>query len=223
MKKTFLLILISTIVSVYTFSQSTGKVKYGVFGGINIAHVRASLNGDNRIEDSKIGPTIGILAEIIITKKFAVQPELLYSDLGWKRQGTFPYDGIRVSINPKYNLSYISLPLLLKAKVDEAAKNGSGLAFYIGPQVGLLIGADVKSEKGPDYDATNAFKSFDFSGIGGAEYFIAKGFGVNVHYQFGFANVFTSEENRVSEKIFNQGIMVKNRSVVIALCYRFKY
>ena len=63
-------------------------VKLGVKLGMNIS----SLNGNEDNLDPKDGWVLGATAEVALTDKFSLQPELLYSQQGAKSRGNFIYD-----------------------------------------------------------------------------------------------------------------------------------
>jgi hypothetical protein len=220
MKKNILLLTFLSI-SLIAFSQMPAKVKYGLFGGINISEIHVIVpNAGSGWSDSKIGANFGALAEIPVASYFAVQPEITYSSLGWKESQPAYGDSFAIS-SPKYNLNYLCVPVLLKFKIPQTLRNGNGLAVYVGPQFGYLINANVKEDSGGSLDTKEAFKSSDISGIGGIEYFIPQGIGISVRYQLGFGNIFSNESNQAFNEIFGSNVTVKNNSVTITVGYRF--
>lgn len=78
--------ILLSAVAVFTFGLTNAQdVSYGVKGGLNLSN----LSGD--IEDAKslFGAHVGAFAEIKITDKFSVQPELLFSMQGAKQEYTY--------------------------------------------------------------------------------------------------------------------------------------
>ena len=58
----------------------------------------------------------------------------------------------------------------------------------------------------------DAFKSSDFSGIFGLEYYLRQGFGLSARYQLGFVNI---------AKGANNGESLKNNGFTFTVGYRF--
>ena len=93
------------------------EVHFGLKGGLNIAQLHFD---DNQISsDSKIGLHLGVLAHIHASKKWAVQPELLYSLEGAQKVGNSATN---------YNLNYLNVPVLLQYMFD------NGFRLEGGPQ-----------------------------------------------------------------------------------------
>ena len=221
MKKNALLIAFLCI-SLAGFSQMRPKVKYGLFGGIDISNIHITVPGQGSgTSESRIGPHFGVLAEIPVAKYFAIQPEIAYASLGWKESQTVYADSLAIS-NPKYNLNYLSIPVLFKFKIPATIRNGNGLAVYVGPQYGYLISANFRGDNTSGSASTkDGFKSSDFSGIGGAKYFVAQGVGISVRYQLGFGNIFGNEASEALKEMFGSNVSVRNNALTITVGYRF--
>ena len=163
----------------------------------------------------------GASVEIPFSTYFAIQPELSFSQLGWKVDEPLYLDSLTLN-SPKYNLNYISLPILVKFKVPPTVRNGNGLALYAGPQIGYLASATLTSDNASGSQSIkDGFGSFDFSGIAGAEYFIPKGIGISVRYQLGFSNIFRKEAVDESYQMYGSDVTVKNHALTITFGYRF--
>ncbi|WP_299336186.1 porin family protein [uncultured Psychroserpens sp.] len=166
MKKLMLL----AAVAVFGFTtMNAQEVKFGAKAGLNLA----SIGGDD-VSDlkSRTAFHIGAVAEIGISDKFAVQPELLYSAQGAKAdQG----DG-------EIKLDYISIPVMAKYMVAD------GFAIEAGPQVGIL--ASAKLDDGTDeVDVKDEVSGIDF-GVGlGASYRLESGLNFAARYNLGLSNI----------------------------------
>lgn len=94
-------------------------VKIGLKFGMNIS----SVNGNNANNlDSRTGLVLGATAEIPLSEKFSIQPELLYSSQGAQQRDNF-----------KYDLNYVSLPIMAKYYIAK------GFNVEIGPQFSFLV------------------------------------------------------------------------------------
>lgn len=173
MKK--ILLLAAFAVFAFTTAQSQ-EVRLGAKLGVNIA----SLGGDGYGIGSLGARTsfhIGGLAEIPLSEKFAIQPEILYSSEGadW---------GFSYSTDTK--LDYIRVPVLAKYYIIE------GLSAEAGPAFGVLVSA-----KSGDVDAKDRFKTFDAAFAIGASYRLDMGVFFSLRYNKGLLNVnekFVDEE-----------------------------
>ncbi|MGR7814073.1 porin family protein [Lacinutrix undariae] len=146
------------------------EVTFGAKAGVNFAN----LGGDIEDNDMKVGFHVGGVAEIAISEKFSVQPELLFSSQGTK----FEESGETL----KYNLSYINVPVMAKYYVAE------GFSVEAGPQVGFLVDAKAKYDSDSE-DIKDAFNSVDFGLNLGAGYKLDNGFNFSARYNLGLANI----------------------------------
>ena len=178
MKSSVLLIIIALFG--ITVMSAQEHVMFGAKGG-------ATFSGDglNAFNDpnARISFNLGLLAEIPLSYKFSVQPEVLYSVQG--------YD-IAVRNNAgviEYQLDYINIPVLAKFYVIER------LALEAGPQVGFLVNSEI--DKNPS--STNSgdislsedqFNKVDFSAALGASYKFRGGFFVNGRYNIGLTDIY---------------------------------
>ncbi|WP_100611490.1 porin family protein [Confluentibacter lentus] len=157
-------LLLSAVIAIFAMSNvNAQEVKFGAKAGVNFA----SLSGDDADGlDGRTSFHVGALAEIGISEKFAVQPELLYSSQG----ASFEDNNLK--------MDYINLPILAKFLVAE------GFSIEVGPQVGFLISADAEGE-----DVKDAFKSTDFSGALGLGYKLESGLNFAARYNLGLGNI----------------------------------
>lgn len=125
---------------------SAQEFSFGVKGGINVASIGGGTYTGFSGLGSKISFHIGGVAEVPISEKFAVQPELLYSSQGTKWN---------VIGGSNLKLDYINLPVLGKYYVLE------GLSAEAGPVVGFLLSTNGDKEN---------FNSLDVAFAIGASY-----------------------------------------------------
>ena len=167
MKKTLLFIAVVAL----TFSTAQSQeIRLGAKAGLNVA----SLGGDSYGLGSLGSRTsfhLGALAEIPLSEKFALQPEILYSAEGsdWSFGGA----------NADIKLDYIRVPVLAKYYIIE------GLSAELGPSFGVLVSAD---DSGPG-DAKDRYKSFDAAIAVGASYRLDMGVFFSLRYNKGLLNV----------------------------------
>ncbi|MBQ4804690.1 PorT family protein [Aquimarina sp. MMG015] len=163
MKKVILII----VITVFTISNVNAQdFNLGVKGGLNFA----TLTGANH---SEIGWTtdfnLGIMAEIKISDKFSLQPELMYSGQGY---------GSSVDSEGIIALNYLNVPLMSKYYVTK------GLSLEAGPQIGFLL-----STKGGTQDYKDQFKTMDFGVNFGVGYKLDNGLYFSARYNLGLSNI----------------------------------
>lgn len=167
-------------------SANAQEVKFGVKAGVNLA----TIGGDVEDADGRTSFHVGGVAEIMISNKFSVQPELLYSAQGLQSEYTETFFGSDVKFEEKLKLDYINLPIMAKYYVAE------GLSIEAGPQVGFLISAESEIEASSEGDSENqtqdvkdGFKSIDFAAGIGLGYKLDSGLNFSARYTLGLANI----------------------------------
>lgn len=140
----------------FSYAQQT---HLGIKAGVNFA----KLTGDQAEDlENKTGYHIGVTAELGLTSKFSVQPEILYSTQGAKFE------------DEDLDINYVNVPVLAKFYL---IKN---VSFQVGPQFGYVIG------NGDTFD--EGIKDFDLSGAAGVEVRILSFF-AQARYNFGLTDV----------------------------------
>ncbi|KAF2513699.1 PorT family protein [Flavobacterium zhairuonense] len=158
--------IILSAVAVMAFGFANAQdVKFGVKGGLNFANLGGDLDGDGVTSFH-----VGALAEIKLSDKFAVQPEVLFSGQG----ADFSEDGFDSTLK----FSYLNIPVMAKYYVIEK------LSIEAGPQIGFLLSA-----KNEDEDVKDSFKSVDFGVNFGAGYDFTEHFFAGVRYNVGLSNI----------------------------------
>lgn len=131
MKKILLFALTIGLATNYVFAQqknTPNKLTLGFKIGANYSNVYDS-QGENFVADAKFGLAKGVFASIPIAVFFGFQPELLYSQKGFKATGTL------LGSNYSYTrtTNYLDIPLLL------AFKPSNKFTLLAGPQFSFLL------------------------------------------------------------------------------------
>ena len=179
MKKVLLLIAVVAA----GFTANAQEVKFGAKAGLNIA----SISGDTDDLGNTSARTsfhVGAVAEITISDKFAIQPELVYSTQGTKLE-LREADGTM-------KLDYLNVPVIAKFYVAE------GLSLEAGPQIGFLMSAKLKAEYGGETEETDIkdeleIKSVDFGLNFGAGYKLDNGLNFSARYNLGLSEISKNE------------------------------
>ncbi|HYF33599.1 MAG TPA: porin family protein [Chitinophagaceae bacterium] len=171
-RKISFLLLLSMIITSLSFAQG---FHMGVKGGANVGKI----DGKSFQEEFRHGYNLGAFAEINFNKKWGVQPEVLWNQTNTRTSNDFneiyPH-GIADVRNVKLN--YLSIPILLSYRPIKP------LSLQVGPQFGVLIDQD----KNLLQNGTEAFKSGDFSMVGGAQLNLG-GFKAGARYVVGLNNL----------------------------------
>ena len=187
-----------TAAAVLAFAYTNAQeVKFGVKGGLNIA----TLGGDAEDAKSLVGFHVGGFAEIKLSDKFAIQPELLYSTQGAKFEGT---DG---DADYDDKLDYLNIPVMAKYYVAE------GFSLEAGPQIGFLLSAKEDGE-----DVKDFYKSIDFGVNFGAGYDFTENLSAGVRYNLGLSNIYDFPEE--AEDFFGD---VKGNNSVFSISVGYKF
>lgn len=116
-----------------TQAQKKDDISFGIKAGANISNIIK--DGDKDFKTAfKPGFNAALFLEIPIIKEFSVQPELQYSQKGYKATASvlgIPYE-YRVTTN------YIEIPILAKLKTSNQ------FAIVVGPQYSFLTSTNTK-------------------------------------------------------------------------------
>lgn len=129
MKKTIVtFISVILVCSSIVAQDESGKISIGIKAGANYSNVYDS-EGEEFDANAKLGLAAGVFVAIPIGQFFGFQPELLFSQKGYKSSGSvagFDYSYTRTS-------NYIDVPLLF------ALKPSSSVTVLLGPQYSYLV------------------------------------------------------------------------------------
>jgi opacity protein-like surface antigen len=198
-----------SIIAVLAFGFTNAQeVKFGVKGGINLS----TLTGDIENASSKVGFQVGGFAEIKLSDKFSVQPELLYSLQGVKIEESIPeFD---LNFKSTDNLSYLNIPVMAKYYVAEK------FSLEAGPQIGFLLSAksdftDISGDKATsgDIDVKDDYKSIDFGVNFGAGFDFTENLSAGLRYNLGLSNI--------AENVEGENFKQKNSVFSLSVGYKF--
>jgi hypothetical protein len=172
-KTTIALLALSLSISTAAQAQKRGRSGSSVALGLKAGASLTNLTGaDAKNTDNLFGFHAGVFANIGLTRLFAFQPELIYSQKGYKLNGVNDFS---------QRLHYVDVPLAFHV-------NTGGLFFEAGPQVGFLVSAKVKGGSATTTN-TDSYNSVDFGYLFGLGYQLKHGLGVGLRYNGGFTNI----------------------------------
>ncbi|MFP3590736.1 porin family protein [Chryseobacterium sp. SIMBA_038] len=132
-----------TTPTVTTVNNDKGPIRVGIKAGGNTASFN---DQDVSLDNQKLGFHAGVLVNIPLSKKFAIQPEVLYNQLGAKSvlsstEVTTGATTVKTKDDYSTTLNYISVPLMLQMRPTEN--------FYIeaGPEFSYFIDGKNKGSR----------------------------------------------------------------------------
>jgi hypothetical protein len=146
----------------------------GIKAGTNISQI----SGRSFNDGFQWGFSAGAFTEINFTSSWGIQPELLFSQTKTQTASNFNdiyLDGIN---SQSVSLNYMSIPVLLSWKPIPL------LSIQVGPQFGILL----NTSENITTNGVNAFKSGDFSIVGGAQFNLG-GFKAGARYVSGLTDI----------------------------------
>lgn len=194
--KRIILPIITFVVFGFANAQST---KFGVKGGLNISN----FTGYQEDVKSLAGFHIGGFAEIKVAKKFAIQPEFLFSTQGTTIEG---YNG---DSNTTVKVNYLNIPILAKYYITDA------FSVEAGPQIGFLLSAKSRSE-----DINDLFKSTDYGLNLGIGYDFTENFALGLRYTIGLSDIADVPDDS-QDYPFAYNANFKNSNFALSLAYKF--
>lgn len=222
----FSLLIMLLLTGSIAVAQSTGKLSFGVLGGVNFQNLNGKdASGDKLTNDMIVGFHAGANVQIPIAPQFYFQPGLLFSTKGAKNT----YTVLGTSVTSTTKLSYIEMPLNLVYK----AQLGNGYFMLgFGPYVGYGISGSVVTKGGSisldqkvkfqsvvetsDDQTVPYYKAFDVGGNIFAGYELASGIFAQFNTQLGMVKI--NPEYKISS---DDKSVVKNTGFGLSVGYRF--
>jgi len=159
-------ILLAAVLFIATSATIQAQLlQIGVKAGVNFASQTGDAFPDQNFDKEGITSFhAGLVAELKLLDKFAIQPELLYSTQGATYKNAID--------EYKNELGYISIPVMAKFYLTDS------FSLEVGPQASFLV-----SEKN-DFDVEDA-ETFEFGLNAGLGFKITKNFFVQGRYGLG--------------------------------------
>lgn len=186
-------------------SDTRDEVKFGVKAGVNFANIYDE-KGDDFVADGKAGLAVGAFASIPLGKVFGIQPEVMYSQKGFKGNGgagIFAYDY-------KLTSSYLDIPVLLQVKPSEF------FTILAGPQFSYLL--DTKYE----FNNTSTVVEEEINSDNYKKGVFGAVVGVDFNYEnFVLGTRFGWDVSKTNEDGDSSSPRYKNKVIQVTLGYRF--
>ena len=180
LNKVFAVVLLTVGITNLIHAQES-SASLGLKGGLNMSNLYTKDVDD---ENVLMGFNIGLFAELPITSRLALQPEVSFTTKGAELQ----YDNAFAQGTGKFRLNYLEVPLLLKANLTE------NFNVLFGPYAAFLVDSKITNESSDgsynfedniDEDDLNKFDYGFAAGIG----FDFDSFGIGARYNYGLNTV----------------------------------
>ena len=154
MKKIYLILMAVTLMGYSINAQDNSadvrdKIQFGLKAGINLSNVYDAKDQTFNA-DLKVGFAGGAFVAIPLGKYFGFQPEIIYSQKGYKSQGSI----LTIPYIYTHTTNYIDVPLLLAIRPVEH------LTLLFGPEYSFLISQkDVFTSGSLTFDQEQTFKN----------------------------------------------------------------
>jgi Outer membrane protein beta-barrel domain len=176
-----MLILVTASLLTAGIASAQG-IKIGVKGGATLYKI----DGKSFQDEFQWGYHVGGVAELMWSKNWGIQPEVLFSQSN--PQTGYDFDTLYQSVNPgtlkNVKLNYLSIPVLLTWRPSPL------ISFQAGPNFSILM----SEEKSLLEDGANAFKNGNVSILGGVQLNILS-FRIYGRYGVGLTNLNNIDEN----------------------------
>lgn len=170
-----------------SFAAAQAQSGIGIRGGANFSNLSGDLRDEDRFEN-KLGFHAGLTFGIpVIENFFYIQPELLYSQKGFKNnEDEFQSDALNIDIRRegKVNYNYLDLPVLAKIKAGP-------IYFEAGPQASYLLSAnnttktyynDELQSSSVDEKSLDGLRRFEIGYAAGVGFATNSGISLGVRY-----------------------------------------
>ena len=120
----------------FAFLYSSTAMAQGFRVGVKVGSNLTKVSGKSFNDEYDLGYQLGAFSEIDFSKKFGIQPEVLFSQINTTRSSEYSdiYNHVFASNNTnKIQLKYLSIPILLRYNV------GKIMTLNLGPQFSVLI------------------------------------------------------------------------------------
>jgi hypothetical protein len=151
-------IIIVCIAAALTCSAALAQGSFKV--GVRAGSTMYKIDGQAFKEGFNFGYHLGGALEIMFTKKFGIQPEVLFNQNKTETGSNLGSLTSNLNANAVTDLKYLSIPVLINIR-----PSGGPLMFQVGPQFGIMMddGQTLVRNSGA------AFKNGDLSLLGGVQ------------------------------------------------------
>lgn len=212
--RNLLLTLAAIFVLTALNAQQDERTYFGIKGGVNLANIRSgsSFTNDDNF-DTRTGIAAGGFFHLGLTKAIAIQPEILYSQMGAKFKAN---TSSALTTDGEVEMNYLSVPVLLKVSPFKV------LGLFVGPQIDYYMGGKVtyddesKDDQNMSYNGSAGGQTF-LALTGGLELNLFGNLGIYGRYIYGISNTVRGDY----QDIYTQGSILYNDAIQVGLTLGF--
>ena len=193
------LLLTTAALFAFTFANAQ-ETKFGVKAGLNLGNLSGNATDAFVDEDTEMRLSfhVGGFAEIKLSDKFAIQPEVLYSVEGAKQ------DISGESEKLIWDLAFINIPVMAKYYATDK------LSFEAGPQIGFLTKAELTFDGDTVEDLKeDSTKSTAFSANLGAGYNFTENISAGLRYSIGLSDILDVDGYELKSNVISLSVGYK--------------
>lgn len=199
MKKQAFILFLSLCVTIKIYSQTD---RIGFTGGITVASQKLQQGNIAYTYSSKVGYTVGVTADVLISDRFSFQPGLNFTQKG----GIINGSDLGGSMEPDVTvtLNYLELPLNFVLYT----KAGKGrFVVGAGPSLGLGIGGTIEQNNFSfdvefGNDNSNDYKPIDLGGNLTVGYEFSNHLFLMLNYNATLNNISTDSDGTIRNRVF---------------------
>lgn len=190
-------------------AQVSTEPSIGVKGGVNFSNLYVEDVDDKNM---LVGFNVGLYTNFPISNGLSFQPEFNFTTKG----SEVTYNNIFDNGTRKFTLSYLEVPVLLKANITD------NFNLHVGPYFAYLVDSKIKnvsSDGSSDFTDLDEddFNRFD-AGITGGIGFDFKDIGIGVRYNYGLTTV--GKEQEIGGTTYN-ALDAKNSNANVYIAFKF--
>jgi hypothetical protein len=191
------------LISLLVTLLSQAQISFGVKAGGTVSTLKYEKSEEPY--PAKFGFNAGVLARITLNKTFFLQPELVYTQKGYKYFDGLPYKGTA-------HTNYIALALPAGANITDH--------FYVlaGPEIGFLIEEKYKLSSGT---FQKRYRDLDIGLDAGIGFRITRNIDIEGRFQQGFYKVYNAEFTDINGTVIKTVNIGKNRLWQLNFMYFF--
>ncbi|MES2812082.1 MAG: porin family protein [Bacteroidota bacterium] len=195
--------LLLTAAAVFAFGFTNAQeTKFGVKAGLNLGNLTGNTTDEFVDSGTNMRPSfhVGGFAEIKLSDKFAIQPEVLYSVEGAKQD----IDGQSEKLI--WDFQFVNIPVMAKFYATDK------FSIEAGPQIGFLTKAELTFDGDTieDLKEGDVTKSTAISGNVGVGYNFTDNISASLRYSLGLSNIIDVD-----------GYELKSNVLSLSASYRF--
>ncbi|MDR0792797.1 MAG: porin family protein [Chitinophagaceae bacterium] len=169
------ILLVLAVFLITVISANAQGFHIGVKAGAGLAKI----DGSSFNNGFELGYQLGAFANIDFSPVIGIQPEVLFNQSNTKTVTSPPSAENVLNGDYSASLNYLSIPILLKINASKI------FAINVGPQYSIL----TQQDQNLTTNASNAFKTGDFSLVLGVQLKLNSNFHVYGRYNFGLSSI----------------------------------